>query len=155
MTSTSLGTQTPGLPQSLLAPTRDNGEQGRHFGVQAQHMPVEEEAEALRKSSFQGSTHSRPRRRMISPKACFLIVPPYLWCSDAGNGGHDNRIDQCIEGLAGCFQIGRRCAVERRTEAAPDPASCLHAVIEIDRLPRNHCGCQATYFAFVGAPLLQ
>lgn len=54
MTSTSLGTQTPGLPQSLLAPTRDNDEQGRHFGVQAQHMPVEEEAEALRETFFPG-----------------------------------------------------------------------------------------------------
>ena len=54
MTSTSLGTQTPGLPQSLLAPTRDNGEQGRRFGVQAQHMPVEEEAEALQKKFFPG-----------------------------------------------------------------------------------------------------
>ena len=52
MTSTSLGTQTPGLPQSLLAPTRDNGEQGRRFGAQAQHKPVEEGAEALRETFF-------------------------------------------------------------------------------------------------------
>ena len=54
MTSTSLGTQTPGLPQSLLAPTRDNGEQGRRFGAQAQHKPVAEGAEALRETFFPG-----------------------------------------------------------------------------------------------------
>ncbi|MBN0977255.1 hypothetical protein JTY93_16885 [Pseudomonas hygromyciniae] len=54
MTSTSLGTQTPGLPQSLLAATCDNGEQGRRFGVQAQHVLGEEAPEALGAKFFPG-----------------------------------------------------------------------------------------------------
>ncbi|MGL5997477.1 MAG: hypothetical protein ACRC1I_13345 [Pseudomonas proteolytica] len=54
MTSTSFGTQTSGLPQSLLAPTCDNGEQGPRFDVQAQHLPVEEGAETLQAKFFPG-----------------------------------------------------------------------------------------------------
>ncbi|AIG01873.1 hypothetical protein [Pseudomonas fluorescens] len=54
MTSTSFGTQTPGLPQSLLAPTCDNGEQCRRLDAQAQHMFVEEGGEVQRAKFFPG-----------------------------------------------------------------------------------------------------
>jgi len=54
MTSTSFGTQTPGLPQSLLAPPCDNHTQCRHFGAQGQGMPGEEGTEVQRVKSFSG-----------------------------------------------------------------------------------------------------
>lgn len=54
MTSTSFGSQSPGLPQSFLAAPCENNAQCRGFGVQNQGVPVEEGAEAQRVKSFSG-----------------------------------------------------------------------------------------------------
>ena len=54
MTSTSFGTQTPGLPQSLLAPPCENTPQRQLFDAQNQAVPGGEGAEAQRVRNFSG-----------------------------------------------------------------------------------------------------
>lgn len=54
MTSTSFGTQTPGLPQSLLAPSCENSIRCQHFGAQSQGVPGEDGAEVQRVKHFSG-----------------------------------------------------------------------------------------------------
>lgn len=54
MTSTSFGTQTPSLPQSLLAPPCENTTQRQLFDAQNQAMPGGEGAEAQRVRNFSG-----------------------------------------------------------------------------------------------------
>lgn len=54
MTSTSFGTQTPGLPQSLLAPPCENTTQRQLFDAQNQAVPGGEGAEAQRVRNFSG-----------------------------------------------------------------------------------------------------
>ena len=54
MTSTSFGTQTPGLPQSLLVPPCENSMQGQSIGVQSQDAPGKEGAEVQQFKNFSG-----------------------------------------------------------------------------------------------------
>ncbi len=54
MTSTSFGSQSSGLPQSLLAAPCENNAQCRGFGVQNQDVPVEAGGEVPRMKGFTG-----------------------------------------------------------------------------------------------------